>query len=141
MEFYSEVTLETPGQAALADLTQAFVDAPTSTFVNELAGDSHLAIMFLTQSLIDVPRFFNEICRKVPEVKFRKLVSPVFEVKVSHPNRKDKGANNNLGELQRRDRSSKVRRAGSKDPHFVGNRKDCVSARARESVWRSGIYY
>lgn len=95
MEFYAEVTLETPGHAPLADLTQAFVDAPTSTFVNELAGDYHLAVMFLTQSLMDVPRFFNEICRKVPEVKFRKLVSPVFEVKVSHPNRKDKGANNN----------------------------------------------
>ena len=95
MEFYGEVALETPGHAALAALTKAFVDAPTSTFVNELTGDYHLSVMFLAQSLMDVPRFFDEICRKVPEVKFRKLVFPVFEVKVCHPNRTNKDANNN----------------------------------------------
>ena len=95
MEFYAEIALETPGQAALSALTKAFVDAPTSTFVSELTGDNHLSVMFLAQSLLDVPRFLDEICRKVPEVKFRKLVSPVFEVKVCHPNRQDKGAPNN----------------------------------------------
>ena len=95
MEFYVEVAIQTPGQAALSALTKAFVDAPTSTFVNELTGENHLSVMFLAQSLLDIPRFFDEICRKVPEVKFRKLVSPVSEVKVCHPNRKDKGAHNN----------------------------------------------
>ncbi len=95
MEFYAEVSLETPGQAALTSLTKAFVDAETSTFVSELTGDRHFSVMFLAQSLMDVPRFFDAICRKVPDVKFRKLVSPVFEVKVCHPNRTDRGAHNN----------------------------------------------
>jgi DNA-binding Lrp family transcriptional regulator len=94
-EFCAEVALETPGQAALAALTKAFVDAPTTTFVNELTGEYHLSVMFLVRSLSDVPKFFGEICRKVPDVRFRKHVSPVFEVRVCHPERSGTGANNN----------------------------------------------
>jgi DNA-binding Lrp family transcriptional regulator len=95
MEFYAEISIETPGQNATATLTQAFVEAPTSTFVSEVAGDTHICVMFLAKTLADVRQFFEEICRQVPDVKFRKSVSAVIEVTVAHPIRGGDEAKNN----------------------------------------------
>lgn len=87
MEFHAEVVVESPGQAALSALAKAFVESPTSTFVGEVTGDYHLSVMFLARSLAGIPRFFNHICAKLPEVKFRKSVSAVLGVTVAHPKR------------------------------------------------------
>lgn len=87
MEFYAEVSLETPGQDSLATLTRAFVESPTSTFVSEVAGEFHLCVMFLVGSLADIPKFFDGICARVPPVKFTKVVFPVLEVSISYPQR------------------------------------------------------
>ncbi len=94
MEFHAEVVLETPGEAALQDLIRAFVESPTCTFVSEVAGDFHLSVMFLARSLADIPRFMDEICQRVPHVKFRKSISPVIEVVFAHPNRAKKNSKN-----------------------------------------------
>ncbi len=108
-EFHAEVVLDTPGEAALSALTKAFVDAPTSTFVSEVTGDFHLSVMFLLRSFAGIPRFFDEICQKVPDVRFRKSVSAVIQVTLSHPNRgSNPGQNSSVsyragGEQQRYD--------------------------------------
>jgi DNA-binding Lrp family transcriptional regulator len=96
MEFYAEVSLETPGQQAVGALTEALVAAPMSTFVTEVAGDAHLCVMFLSKTLADVPTFFDEICATAAQIKFRKTVSHVIEVIVAHPNRDAKAPQNNI---------------------------------------------
>ncbi len=95
MEHHVEIALQTPGQEALSLLTKALVEAPSTTLVGEVAGDHHLSAMFLTRTHAGVPKFFEDICRKVPNVSFRKSVAAVVEVTVSYPKNRSTATGNN----------------------------------------------
>lgn len=96
MEFYSEITLETPGREALASLIEALVAIPTSTFVGEMSGDMHLSVMFIARDLSGAEWFFDEVCRRVPDVRFAKTVYPVTQLTVSNPKPGKKSGENNV---------------------------------------------
>lgn len=96
MEFHATITLETPGLAALAEFTKALVEAPTSTFVAEVAGNFHLAAMFLTRSPAGVAAFVDRLCEKAPRVRFRVAISPVLGVLISYPKRHASSPGNNI---------------------------------------------
>lgn len=95
MEFYAEIALETPGREALTSLTAALVDIPTSTYVGEVSGDVHLSVMFLARNLDGVPLFFEELCRRVPDVKFTKSVYPVMQLTICYPKSSSEPVGNN----------------------------------------------
>lgn len=85
MEFYAELALESPGRDALTALIDALVEMHTSTFVGEVSGDVHLSVMFLARDLSGTTMFFDQLCQKVPDVKFTKHVYPVMQVTFCHP--------------------------------------------------------
>jgi DNA-binding Lrp family transcriptional regulator len=56
-----------------------------STFVGEVSGDVNLSVMFLARDLEGLAVFFDEVCRRAPNIKFTKTVSPLLELTISHP--------------------------------------------------------
>jgi DNA-binding Lrp family transcriptional regulator len=95
-EFYAELSVETPGREAMTTLIKALVSMPTSTFVSEVSGDVNLSVVFLARDFAGLALFFDEVCRRAPNVKFTKTVSPLLQLVVSHPRPGPSGAGNNI---------------------------------------------
>jgi DNA-binding Lrp family transcriptional regulator len=95
MEFYAEISLETPGREAMVTLIDALVGMPTSTFVGEVSGDVNLSVMFLARSIEGIATFFDEVCRRAPNLRFTKTVSPLIQLTVSYPRPGSTTAGNN----------------------------------------------
>lgn len=85
LEFDALFTVLTPGESALRTLTNACVEAGSTTFVMETSGSYHLSAMFLVRSLSEIPLFFEEIAARAPGVEFEKELVPSLKVTITSP--------------------------------------------------------